>query len=550
MLQAHSAWQAAAYLLGGLGLFLYGINVLSDALRQAAGIGLRRLIARGTRSGINSVGAGAVATALLQSSSASTVLMIGLADAGLLNVRQSAGLIVGAGIGGTITTQLLTVNLLAALSLPALGGGALLLLLARSRTARLTGMSLLGFGMIFFGFEVLKIGVTPWRDPIASWFSILARPGMLNLLASLGIGMAATVVLQSSAVTTAIAVELARQGILTDLPSGLALMIGCNVGTTATAVLASIGGTATARRIAGLHVTYRVLSGLVSLAAIPLYAWYFTHATADPLSRNLANYHTLHNTANALLFLPLTGLLVWLVTRLVPGRDELSPEPLFLDFSSRSAPAERFRQARQEILRLSILTRGMLADALDALQTRDDTRFESVLARERLVDVLHGTITQFILEGDGRGATGNELDPARLLQAAHNLERIGDHAENLVELGRHPGPAGAGMETALRTRALDAGRQLDQLLFDMHVALASEDPAGLAGLRTQREALQALLARLVAEARDGTRTGRFAPIEVAVFEDVLANLRSSASHALRALEAVTDAPTARSAAAR
>ena len=540
MPQAHSAWQAAAFLVGGLGLFLYGINVLSEALRQAAGTGLRRLIARGTQSTITSLGVGAVATALLQSSSASTVLMVGLADAGLLNLQQAAGLILGAGIGGTVTTQLLTVNLLAALSLPALGGGALTLLLARNRMARLTGLSLLGFGMLFFGFEVLKTGVTPWREPIAAWFAILAKPGLLHLLASLCVGVAATVVLQSAAVTTAIAVELARQGIITDLPSGLALMIGCNIGTTLTAVLASVGGTATARRIAGLHVTYRVLSGVVSLAAIPLYALYFTHATADPLQRCLANYHTLHNTVNALLFVPLAGLLVWLTTRLIPGRDELSPEPLFLDFSGRSAPAERFRQARQEILRLSALTREMVADALGALQTRDDSQFESVLARERLVDVLHGTITQFLLQDDSRGSSGTELDPARLLQVAHNLERIGDHAENLVELGRHSGSAGGGMNASLRAQALEAGRHLDPLLLEMHQALANDDPTALAGLRAGREALQAMFVRLVTEARALAQAGRCAPIEVAIFEDVLANLRSSASHAVRAIEVIAD----------
>jgi len=541
MLQPHSTWQAAAYLAGGLGLFLYGINVLSDAMSQAAGIGLRRLIARSTRSTINGLGAGTAATALLQSSSASTVLMIGLADAGLLTIGQSAGLIIGAGIGGTITTQLLTVNVLGALSLPALGAGALAVLLSRGRTARLTGLALLGFGMIFFGFDVMKAGVTPWREPIAAWFAILARPGLLHLLASLGIGVAATAILQSSAVTTAMAVELARQGIIADLPSGLALMIGCNIGTTVTAVLASIGGTTTARRIAALHVTYRVLGGLVSLAAIPLYALYFSHLTPDPLARDLANYHTLHNTVNALLFIPLAGLLVWITLRLVPGRDELSPAPQFLDFSGRSASSDRFRQARQEILRLSSLTRGMITDALTALQTRNDSRFESVLARERLVDVLHGTITQFLLDGDRHaGASGRELDPARFLQVAHNIERIGDHAENLVELGRYAGPAGTGMAASLRAQALEAGGQLDRLLLDMHQALSGEDPAALTAMRTQRETLQAFLLRLVTAAREEARAGRYAPIEVAIFEDVLANLRSSASHTIRAVEAVAD----------
>ena len=536
MLQATNSWQAATLLAGGLGLFLYGIGILADALRQTADAALRRTLSRGTRSPLRGLALGTLVTGILQSSTASTVLMVGLCDAGLLSLRQSVGLVLGAGIGGTITAQLLTVNWLAALAPWSVCAGALLTLFTQRRVVRLAGLALLGFGLIFVGFDLMKSGVEPWKPSIQQWFETLAKPGVLYLLASLGIGVLATMVVQSAAVTTGMAIALAASGTIRDLPSALALMIGCNIGTTITTVLAAAGGTSAARQLAATHVLFRVLGGAISLLAIPIYVMIF--AGPSPMYRDLANFHTLHNAVNAFIFLPLSGSLAWLATRLVPNRDDISPAPIYLDFSHTGEPAERSRQAHREILRLVTLTRAMTADALTGMATRKDRLFEDVLARERLVDGLHSTIVQFLLMPDGRPRPDAALDPARLLQLAHNIERIGDHAENLVELARFYQRPKQPMHAALLADVQEVGRRLDALFETAAPAIERAD-AGILGELTQTcDAYYTFIADKTARAHALALSGECRPIDAALFEDVLANLRSCGSHLLRAARAM------------
>jgi phosphate:Na+ symporter len=537
MIQATNHWQAAGMLAGGLGLFLYGVGVLADALRQSADTALRRALSRGTRSPLHGLLLGTFVTGGLQSSSASTVLMVGLCNAGLLSLRQSVGLVLGAGIGGTVTAQLLTVNWLAALAPWCVCAGAFLTLFTRRHAARLAGMALLGFGLVFVGFDLMRFGVEPWKPAIQEWFQALARPGAAYLLASLGIGIAATIVVQSAAVTTGMAIALAAGGAITSMPSALALMIGCNIGTTITTVLAAAGGTGAARQLAAVHVMFRILGGVVSLLAIPLYAWLLDGAM--PMDRALANFHTLHNTVNALLFLPLSGLLAWLALRLVPPRDDFSPAPLFLDFGRRDTPDERCRQAHREIMRLADLTRSMTSDAIAGMAERRERLFETVLAREKQVDALHATIVQFLLAADDEESQSDRtLAPACLLQLAHNLERIGDHAENLVELAGFYQPPKQPMHPELHAHLLEAGRMVEAMFAAAAPALSGSDPNTVNRLSHRREALNGFIAEKTDRARDMVRSGACRPIDAALFEDFLANLQSSASHLLRASKAM------------
>lgn len=536
MLNATTVWQATALLAAGLGLFLYGIGVLADALRQTADTALRGMLARGTKSPLRSLGLGTAVTAVLQSSSASTVLMVGLCNAGLLSLRQSVGMVIGSSIGGTITTQLLTVNLLAELAPWAVCAGALLTLFARRRMLRISGTALLGFGLIFVGFDLMKHGVEPLEPSFKHWFTTLAQPGTRYLLASLGIGVVATMVTQSSAVTTGMVIALAGQGVISDMPSALALMTGCNIGTTITTVLASAGGSNAAKQLAATHVIYRSLAGILSLLAIPLYAGFF--AGGEPMARDLANFHTLHNTVNAFIFLPFSGILAWLAVRLAPGSEDASPAPLYLDFSRGVAPAERSRQAHMEILRLVEITRSMTADALAGMLSRQERAFESVLAREQQVDGLHDTITQFLLVPEDGPRPDTALAPARLLQLAHNIERIGDHAENLVELARFYQPPKQSMHADLLADVTEAGRLLDELFETGTPALSVPDAGVLGQIAQKKAAFDDFVAARTAHAHGMAGRGQCRPIDAALFEDFLANLLSSATHLQRAARAV------------
>lgn len=539
MIQPTNHWQSVALLAAGLGIFLYGISVLADALRQTADAALRRALARGTRSPLHGLLFGTLVTGGLQSSSASTVLMVGLCNAGLLSLRQSVGLVLGAGIGGTVTAQLLTVNWLASLAPWCVCAGALLTLFTRRRAARFAGTALLGFGLIFVGFDLMKYGVEPWKPSIQEWFLTLARPGVPYLLASLAVGILATMAVQSAAVTTGIAIALAAGGAIADMPSALALMIGCNIGTTITTVLASAGGTAAARQLAAVHVLFRILGGAVSLLAIPLYARFLDGAM--PMDRALANFHTLHNTVNAIIFLPLSGALAWMAARLVPPGDDFSPAPLFLDFSRRGDPAQRCRQAHREILRLAGLTKSMTLNAIAGMASRQERLFETVLAREQQVDALHATIVQFLLMPEEDEAQRDKtLAPAQLLQLAHNVERIGDHAENLVELARFYQPPKESMHADLQAWVQEAGRMLEAMFETATPALETPSQAAVNRLAHRREAFAGFIADKTDRARELVKTGACRPIDAALFEDFLANLHSSASHLVRAARAMSN----------
>lgn len=538
MPQTTDFWQTAqsiGLLAGGLGLFLYGIGLLADALRQTADAAMRHTLARGTSSPLRGLALGTAITAILQSSSASTVLMVGFCNAGLLSLRQSVGLVLGSSIGGTITAQLLTVNWLSSLAPWTVCVGALLTLFTQRRATRFAGLAFLGFGLIFVGFNTMKAGVEPWTPLIQVWFQTLARPGILHLLASLGVGILATMVVQSAAVTTGLAIALAASGTITDLPSALALMIGCNIGTTVTTVLAAAGGTGAARQLAATHVIFRVLGGVISLLALPLYVSIFSGAS--PMARDLANFHTLHNAVNALIFLPLSSLLASAASRLVSSRADLSPAPLYIDFNNNAEPSERSSQAHREIMRLVTLTRTMTADALAGMATMKDRLFESVLEKEQLVDGLHSIIVQFLLITDDRPRPETSLSPARLLQVAHNIERIGDHAENLVELARFYQPPKKAMHAILHADLQETGRLLDDLFEAAAPALSGADATGLERLAMKCEAFDAFVAEKTDCAHTLARSGGCRFIDAALFEDFMANLRSSGSHILRAARA-------------
>jgi phosphate:Na+ symporter len=536
-------WTTFGWLLGGLGLFLFGVQTLSDGVRQAAGSGLRRLIARSTGRPASGLMAGTVLTAVLQSSSALSVMLIGMVDAGVISLRQSVGLLLGSGIGGTLTTQILLVNWVPAAALPMVGLGALLWLFGQRKGLRLAGQVMLGFGLIFLGFEFMKDGVAPWQNTvIRDWFIQFSQPGLHNRLLALLAGMVATVIVQSASATTAIVVTLAGQGVLTDLPSALCLMIGCNVGTTITAVIAAIGSSVTARRTAAVHVMFRFLGGLVSFAALGAYLRIIP-LTASSFGQQLANFHTMHNTVNALLFLPLTAVLAWIAARLVSGDDTLSAAPQHLRFDRDSDLPERCQQAYAEIIRLAVISRRMIADTPHLFEREDDGLVRSLLQREKVMDSLHATITQFLFASPGgtnsaQPATG----PVTLLQVVHHIERVGDHAENVVELAGLHHSGVARLDERLRADIVEAGGRLDTIAEAAVAALETTDRERGAAIGERIKELERFCLQRLDHWRSCVASGHCNPMGVALLEDVLANLTSAATHYRKAYGAFFGRP--------
>ena len=545
MKEPDSLLLAVAWLLAGLGLFLYGVELLSGGLRTAAGEKLRRLMARTTRVPLIGLAVGTLATALLQSSNAMTVLVVSFVDAGLLTLAQSVGLVFGSSIGATVTTQLLTIPWIDVAALPAIGIGLLFHLFARRRGARCAGEILLGFGMLFFGFTLMKGSVAHWQDTtLRSWFAYLAEPSPLTTGLAVLTGALATAVVQSGAATIGIIMVLASQGVIQDLHAAIPLAIGCNIGATITAVLASLGATVTARRAALLHVLFRVLGGLVSLALLHAYVWLIPGTAASP-AHQVANFHTLSNLLNSLLFLPFGGLLVRFLNWAVRGKDDLTPAPRFIDFGRRSPPEIAYRQARDETLRLAAMTRTMTADALTGMERNDDRLLELVLKRERVVDVLHGAVTEFVISTEqAERLAGGGLDFVRLLQVLHHIERVGDHAENLVEITRLKMAGVAPLDDRLLAEIRGMGHLVDDMAAEAISCIETRRADGVARLRDMARRMKAKAQDTVSGCYQRVREEDISPLTAALFEDTVANLASSASHLRKAAEAIVGAPAA------
>lgn len=439
---------------GGLALFLHGMHLMTEALKLAAGDGMKRLLEKATRNRMSAAGAGALVTAIVQSSSVVTVLLVGFISAGLLSVPRAVGVIIGANVGTTITAQIIAFKV-TAYALALIGGGFLIQVLARRQRLKHVGTSLLGLGLIFFGMTLMSDAMQPLRD-YRPFLDLMAE--LRNPFAGVAVGALFTALVQSSSVTTGVVIVLAGQGLI-NLEAGIALIFGANVGTCVTAMLAALGRPVEAVRIAVVHVIYNLLGVLLWLAFIPQFAALLRafspqggeltgiERIAYEAPRQIANAHTLFNVANALLFIWLTVPLAWLATRLVPARPargEAEGRPRFLDPYFLQQPAAAFDRVRDESARMGGMSLAMVREAFAAATVGTENDLDGLVRRDHAVDALHAAIVDYL----GRLSQQSlvESHTRRLhayLSAANYLENVGDVVETtIVDLGRRRATTG------------------------------------------------------------------------------------------------------------
>ncbi len=419
-------------LFGGLALFLMGMDRMTRSLRTLAGDRMRGILNKLTSNRIAAASTGAGLTAVIQSSSVTTVLVVGFITAGLLTLEQSVGVIMGANIGTTITAQIIAFKVSRyALALLAVGFG--IRFLSKNEERRAQGGLILGLGMIFFGMSVMGDAMVPLSDyePFQNWMA-----GMSNPLAGVVAGAIFTAVIQSSSATTGVVLALAFQGLI-GIEAGIALIMGANVGTSVTAQLAAIGKPRDALRAAWVHTIVNVLGVLLWLLFIPQLAS-FVEGLGGGLARQIANAHTIFNVANTVLFLGFSKQFAALVVRLVP--DRIEPEivrPRYLDKGLMSTPSLALDRARLELLRLAERVRRMLTDVVPAVISGSNADLVTIEAMDDEVDSLYGSILHYLgqLSKEELGSRDSE-ELLQLMEATNNLEAIGDIIEtNLVQLG-------------------------------------------------------------------------------------------------------------------
>ena len=427
-------------LFGGLALFLGGLDLLSEGLKKAAGNTLRNILQKLTVNRFMGAITGAFVTAVLNSSSVTTVLVVGFVTANVMTLAQSVGVIMGANIGSTMTAQLLAFNL-SAYALILVAVGFFMTFASKNDRTKYFGMMIMGLGLVFYGMGLMSEGMKPLRsyEPFLDILASMENP-LLGILA----GAVFTGLVQSSAATVGIAIAMASEGLLS-LPAGIALALGANIGTCATALLAALGKPTEAVRASVVHITFNIAGVVIWLPFLSILAEIAvdlspaatglegTAKLAAEVPRQIANANTMFNVINTLIFIGFTTWFARLAERLIPERappEGVIIEPEFLNEAALEAPSIALENARREIERAGLITLEMMDSLRDALDKKDKEQLDEVARRDDEVDILEVEIMAYLGQTRQRMLTEDESATQEALVAAMmNIESVADVIE-------------------------------------------------------------------------------------------------------------------------
>lgn len=534
-------WQEILFsFFGGLGIFLFSIKYMGDALQKAAGDKLRAILDRFTTNPFMGVLVGIIVTILIQSSSGTTVIVVGLVSAGFMTLRQAIGVIMGANIGTTVTAFIIGLDV-GAYALPIMAVGAFLIFFFRKNQIQNVGQVIFGFGGLFFGMETMSGAMKPLRElPAFIDMTInLSEQPILGVLA----GTVFTFIVQSSSGTIAILQALYAEGIL-NLDASLPVLFGDNIGTTITAVLAALGTSIAARRAAAVHVLFNIVGTIIfMILLVPFTAyveWIAGLLALEP-KMQIAFAHGTFNIVNTLIQFPLIGVWAYLVTKVIPGEEVLIEfKPKHLDNSFiEASPSIALGQAKEEILRMGNYAVQGLEESYAYLLSKSKKNAEMGYQLEDAINNLDGKITDYLIliSAESLSATDSTRHTV-LLETVRDIERIGDHFENIIEL----------VDYQENNRVIISGDALDDLkeMFTLTIA-------------TVKKSLDALdtsdheLAREVAEQEDlidkmerkfrkkhilRLNEGQCSAQAGIVFVDIISNLERIGDHSVNIAEAI------------
>ncbi|HEQ2394778.1 TPA: Na/Pi cotransporter family protein [Streptococcus pyogenes] len=427
-------WQDIAfYFFGGLGLFLFSIKYMGDGLQQAAGDKLRYYIDKYTSNPFFGILVGIAMSALIQSSSGVTVITVGLVSAGLLNLRQAIGIVMGANIGTTITSFLIGFKL-GDYALPMIFIGAACLFFTSNKKLNNFGRIIFGVGGIFFSLNLMGDAMDPLKS-VSAFQNYLATLGD-KLFQGVFIGTALTMLIQSSAAIIGILQGLFSGGLLT-LQGAIPILLGSNIGTCITAVLAAIGSNIAAKRVAAAHVLFNLIGTIIFMIILvpftSLMLWLQSKLSLTP-EMTIAFSHGSFNITNTILLIPFISLLAMIVTRLIPGEDEVVKyEALYLDrLLITQAPSIALGNAHKELVHLASYAIQAFEASYSYIMTADGKFGEKVKRYERAVDTIDEELTTYLVDISNEALSPSENEVlAGILDSSRDLERIGDHSESL-----------------------------------------------------------------------------------------------------------------------
>lgn len=434
--------------IGGLGLFLYGMNAMADGLQKSTGNKTKKLMGFLTNNRLMGVLVGALITALIQSSSATTVMVVGFVNAGMLTLVQAVGVIMGANIGTTITAWIVSMNEWGSIFKPEffapllVGIGSFLLMFSKKEGKRELGNILVGFGVLFIGLSFMSGAIKPYRDSsiFINAFAVLGKNPILAIL----VGAVVTAVIQSSSASVGILQTLATNGIV-NWYSAIFITLGQNIGTCVTAIISCAGAQKNAKRAATIHLLFNVAGAVIF--GIIMYILFRINRVwaASPINTvQISIFHTIFNVLNTIILFPFAKTLVKISERIIRDDDEEEkPLDLIADMENRldrrlyDTPNFAIEAAIREVGHMGEVTLDNSRNAILAFRNNDNVKVAQVFAREKQINEIEKMLTEYLVWVDNLNLNERQhMIIKNLLYSINDMERIGDHAENLVELAQ------------------------------------------------------------------------------------------------------------------
>lgn len=519
-------------LAGGLGLFLFGMKLMGDGLEMAAGSKLRGMIERLTKNKYMGALVGLVVTAVIQSSSATTVMVVGFVNAGLMNLAQAVGVIMGANIGTTVTGVMIAINLTAIAPIAVLIGVVMISFIKRNSVKHI-GQIIAGFGILFMGMKMMSTAMEPLSESevFTSLMTSFSNP-LLGVL----VGLVFTAIIQSSSASVGVLQALGAAGAIT-LPSAIYVIYGQNIGTCVTALISSVGTSKTARRTAVVHLMFNVFGAILFIVISMLFPFAELVQRIAPgnVMAQISIVHVIFNIVCSAIMLPLSSLLVKVACKVIPGSDPVksSNSLAYLDARILSTPPVAVAQLFKEVDRMGQLAKETLGMAMDALITQDNTKVDQIYENENTINFLNRGIAEYLVKINGLDL--EDYDRQALGSMYHvisDMERIGDHSENLCELAQTLKKSKQKFSPWAVEQATEMRNRVEAMLEEALQMFASREtqPQMAADINRREEIIDDATQELKDLHIERLNQGKCSVVAGTVFMDMLTNLERIADH--------------------
>ena len=528
---------------GGLGLFLFGMELMSDSIEKVAGARLRRILEIFTTNRFMGMIVGIVFTGIIQSSSACTVMVVSFVNSGLMNLYQAAGVILGANIGTTITSQLVSFNLSKIAPLILLVG-VVVMMFTKKEKVRKVAEVVVGFGILFVGLSTMSQAMANMKN----------EPQVVNLLMSLKnpflatlMGFALTAIIQSSSVTVSIVLLLANQDLL-PLPITLYIILGCNIGACATAMLASMTGKKDAKRAALIHLLFNIIGTVIIYIALFVAGDQIVELIRSISADNgrfVANAHTMIKIAQVIMLFPFTGWLVKMTYLIVPGEDQKvgyreSYQLKYIGDKVVFNPATAVVEVVKELERMASLAEENLNRAMNALITLDEEDIEEVYEVEKNINFLNHAITDYLVKINQTTLPIEDLNSlGALFHVVNDIERIGDHAENVADAARQRKEEGISISKEAQKELGDMLEMVNKIIRYAVEMFAKSDETHMQEIITLEDQVDEKERELQKKHVERLTKGECSPEAGMIFSDIVSGLERVADHATNIAFAIT-----------